>query len=326
VKIRRLLPRWLFLILQRARFRLRLVREFSADMSRYWSNSLPAHSNLGTARRSSKNFEAQMIMDYHSIEKGFAMPSPKRPFGARKAKQIDLGIPIGRKIGVSESVITDAASAQIALDAWNNGGSISDEVAPVAVRCDRGIVDADTFFVSRHSVRDFDDREVPENVLGRAVSLALQSPSVCNRQSWLIRFFKGDDVLRALAHQRGNAGFGQVVPVVALVTVDTRLFFGTGERNQPWIEGGIFSMSMVWALHALGLDTCMLNLSLGNKSVDQLRIEFDIPEHEVVIMMIAVGYGREGHRVARSPRRSRDSVDMSPTSSGETLTIANHGE
>ena len=310
--LRRCLPTWLVHILLHFRFQLRLIREFSLDLIRYWRHSLPVHSNLAFARRSSKNLEAQLIMDYHSIEKGMALPTPKRPYGRGKADQIGRAIPLGREIGVSESVISVAESAQAAVRTWNDDGSLSAEIAPVATGGNRGVADADVFFQSRHSVRDFSDREVSDEELAHAVRLALQSPSVCNRQSWLVRFFRGADVSRALSHQKGNTGFGHVVPAVALVTVDTRLFVGSGERNQPWIEGGIFSMSLVWALHALGLDSCMLNLSLDNKWVEALRKEFSIPEYESAIMMIAIGYGRDGHRVARSPRRLASMVDLSP--------------
>ncbi len=112
----------------------------------------------------------------------------------------------------------------------------------------------------------------------------------------------------ALSLQNGNSGFGSAVPTVALVTVDTQLFAGPGERNQGWIDGGLFSMSFVWALHGLGLDSCMLNLSLRNGRSDALRRTLDIPDYELPIMMIAIGYARPGHRVARSPRRPIDEI------------------
>ena len=131
---------------------------------------------------------------------------------------------------------------------------------------------------------------------------------MCNRQPWNVRFFRGEDALRALGHQNGNAGFGPDVPVVALVTTDLRLFAHTSERNQAWIEGGLFAMTLVWALHSLGVDSCMLNLSRRSTELDDMRNDLNVDEAEVPIMMIAVGYGRPGHRRARSPRRASTEV------------------
>lgn len=265
-------------------------------------NCLPGevrHASVGT-----KNLEGQLIKDYHRIEKGLALQAPKRPFGAAVAERIEANLLFGRDSGTNETVVTSAESAHKALEDWNSNGLISDAIAPLAKHePTRGLEDVDGFFRSRHSVRDFSAAEVDNKVLGHAVSLALQSPSVCNRQAWLIRFFRGADVPRILKYQNGNRGFTESIPVVGLVTVDTRLFAAPGERNQPWIEGGIFAMSLVWALHGLGLDSCMLNMSVCNDRSTALREEFGLDDSELVIMMVAIGYGRTGHRVARSPRR-----------------------
>ncbi|MBS4753334.1 nitroreductase family protein [Nocardioides sp. zg-ZUI104] len=151
---------------------------------------------------------------------------------------------------------------------WNRGGQVVDEVSPLRTPQERGVNDPERFFGTRHSVRDYDDRPVQEDLLMRAVELAINTPSACNRQAWHVRFFRGNDVVRVLRHQNGNSGFAENVPCVAVVTVDARLFAGAGERNQGWIEGGLFSMSLLyWALHSLGADGCMLNMSLTNEQV-----------------------------------------------------------
>lgn len=98
------------------------------------------------------------------------------------------------------------------------------------------------------------------------------------------------------------------VPVVAVVTVDSRLFTGTHERNQRWVDGALFAMSLVWALHGLGLSTCMLNWSMNNAASNRLRAAAGLPEHEDVVVLLALGYAATGCRVARSPRRDLDQV------------------
>ena len=55
---------------------------------------------------------------------------------------------------------------------------------------------------------------------------------------------------------QGNAGFGDRVPLVLVITSDLQTFFAPEERNQAWIDGGMFAMSLVHALHSLGLASC----------------------------------------------------------------------
>ncbi|WP_197415835.1 nitroreductase family protein [Mycobacterium sp. IS-1742] len=305
-RVKRALPERALLAMISVRYRMTLRSEFRTDRLRYGRHCLPGETS--GSRVEPRNLEAQLIKDYHRIEKGLALPEPKRPFGVAVTNRLEGNVRVGREAGTADLVLTSAETAQEALHHWNVHGHISDDVAPVVKAGDRGISNADRFFRSRHSVRDFESAEVPDDVLFNAVALALQSPSVCNRQAWLIRFYRDGDVSRVLRHQNGNRGFSHVVPVVGLITVDTRLFSAPGERNQPWIEGGIFSMSLVWALHALGLDSCMLNMSVPNRQSDALREEFGLADSELIIMMIAIGYARPGYRVARSPRRQLEEV------------------
>lgn len=307
--VKTVLPSSVIHKLMRMRSAVQLRREFSADRKRYARHSLPGEvSGSGVTGR---NLEAQLIKDYHRVEKALSLREPRRPFGESLATRIQANMEAARNQGVDIPVVSHAGSAQSGLVEWNRSGKRSDRLAPRASTTARGIHDPEGFFGSRHSVRDFDERHVEPEVLERALTMAVRSPSVCNRQAWLVRFLTGPEARTALAFQNGNAGFGESVPVVALVTVDARLFAAPGERNQPWIEGGIFSMSLVWALHALGLDSCMLNMSVSNNRAAALRQALSIPEGELVIMMIAAGYGREGHRVARSPRRTLDEVAVS---------------
>lgn len=284
--------------------RLEYAREFSLDCKRYLRNSAPDDGGASILLNG-RNLEAQLTKDYHRVEKGLALPEPKRPFGASVLNRLDMLIPVAEANGAVGTYVSYAQSARTALLEWNEGMAVSDDISPVRETTAAGIDDVRRFFSSRHSTRDFDDRAVSLADLIEAVEMAINTPSVCNRQAWLVRLqLDREDIVRSLAFQNGNTGFTENIPALAIVTVDSQLFAGSGERNQGWIEGGLFSMSLVWALHGMGIDSCMLNMSLPNRRTDALRRELGIPDNELVIMMIAIGYGKEGHRVARSPRRN----------------------
>jgi nitroreductase len=157
---------------------------------------------------------------------------------------------------------------------------------------------------ARHSVRNFEATPVEGDLIRNAVDLALRAPSVCNRQAWRVYALTSSDAIaRALTAQNGNSGFGHQLQMLLVVACDLTRFLTIGERNQGWIDGGMFSMMLVLALHSHGLGTCCLNLSLDCQQDMRLREVVPIADHESPVMMIAVGHMPESLSVAQSRRR-----------------------
>lgn len=156
----------------------------------------------------------------------------------------------------------------------------------------KGDFDFHNFAWSRSSVREFDSsRSVSHEDIMAVVDIARKTPSVCNRQTSRVHVFTEPDVVRqVLKYQRGNAGFGHQVPAVAIITSDISQFFSVDERNQMWVDGGMFAMSFVYGLHARGLGSCCLNWSISSKGDRSLRNTGFVPDHENIIMMVAFGY------------------------------------
>lgn len=286
--------------LRRTLQRIKTAREFRRDRRLYvrYAGSQEAEQ---PARLGRSHLEAQLTKDYHRVEKGLALREPRRPFGLDVIERLEHHA----RFAGGEAYGVFARDAISALREWNSGSDSRGLVAvqgEPALQLDPDLVAA--FFSSRRSVRDFDDARVPtREVLTQATELAIGTPSVCNRQAWRVTYLNGDGANEALALQNGNAGFRESVPWVAVVTVDTRLFAGPGERNQPWVDGGLFAMTLVWALHAVGVASCLLNWSMANEDSDRARKVVGVPDHEVIITFVAIGYPRDGHLVARSPRR-----------------------
>ncbi|RZU60822.1 nitroreductase family protein [Zhihengliuella halotolerans] len=285
------------------RERMMAITEFYADLRRFLRHSGPSDRVYDSS--GSRGHEAQAIKDYHRIEKGLSLREPRQPFGAEPSQRL-------RGILATPAVIAAipghvAAAAEEALDGleqWNNHGEIDSNLAPfVAEPVDGPSVD---FFLSRRSVRNFDpSRVVGQADITHAVEIAQSTPSVCNRQASRVHILTNPTKIRAaLKLQSGNAGFGDDITTLAIITVDTRLFTGVGERNQGWIDGGLFAMTFVWGLHSIGVDSCMLNWSKSNSLSKKLRVLSDIPNSEDIICTVALGYApTSSARAARSPRR-----------------------
>jgi nitroreductase len=305
------LPPTLRRVLIRSRELARIAREHLIDGVRHARWSAPTEGSFSSRIRG-KHLETQLTKDYHRVEKGLALAEPKRPFGAELLARMDTGIP-GAPVGPFSNY---AVTARQALREWNQNHTIDDAIAEPRKSVLWGPSEQptlDRLFESRRSVRHFAPEPVDESLLHHAIDLAANAPSVCNRQATRVHHISDPELAqRVLALQNGNRGFGHV-PTVLIVTTDLRLFAGASERNQRWIDGGLFAMTLVWALHAQGLATCMLNWSMNNSSTDRLRAVAGLEPWEDVITYIAVGNYPNEYRVARSPRRSRDEILISHT-------------
>lgn len=284
--------------------------EFIADARRYRRLSGVRDSAVDCSIRGD-NLEAQITKDYHRIEKGLALESPRRPFGASVRNRLESLLPLvddGDRVVPYVSYASDALSA---LDDWNNDGTLTGLASPERV-VRNPIFDSKVlgeYFESRRSVRNFSSVRVPsKSLIDQAIKIASNTPSVCNRQSGRLHLYSGRKLLEVINYQNGNAGFGENVPRLAVVTVKSGLFLGVSERNQRWIDGGLFAMTFVWALHGLGIASCMLNWSRNNSDSVRLRRAAGIPNDEDIVVMIAFGFPEDSHRVARSMRRPSESI------------------
>ena len=302
--LRRLFP-------EAARQEFVALRETLADGWRYQRASTSKDSWSRSVHAQDRH-EGRLTMDYHRIEKGLALPEPKRPFGlAVRERMVDLMANRPESTG-NAPYVEFSEDAIASLDGWNDNGDIDDRNSPLAG--DRPIElmseQALQFFHSRHSIRNFDGTKVPtDEELRQGVELARNTPSVCNRQAFRVHFYRDRAQIDAiLAIQNGATGFADSVTCVGVVTARRGMFIGPDERNQRWVDGGLFAMTLVWAFHAVGLATCMLNWALPGVSSAKLRKVADISEGEDIVVLIAIGHASEGARAARSEKREVDDL------------------
>lgn len=300
------------------------------DARRYWRWS---SAGLADADLDRTQLAALVTLNWHRLEKGLALPKPRPGFGQDAAARLVALLDLYLDRHGMDATAAAGVDTLAAWQAFNHPFGIQNKgVAQALARyarhprpsqspcggtvpVTRAAVDAarpadpEAFFATRHSVRQFTGQPVGRATLERAVALALHTPSVCNRQGWRVHAFTdAGQRARLLAHQNGNRGFGDRAGAVLAVTADLRHFTSVGERYQGWIDGGLFAMTLAWAFHALGLGCCMLNWSVTRETDRALRREAGIPEHESVIMLMAVGHLPEDFSVARSQRKPLDAV------------------
>ena len=108
----------------------------------------------------------------------------------------------------------------------------------------------EAFSSSRASVRHYSGANIPVEVLTKALDLARSTPSACNRQSWRTYVYTNKDrISRILELQGGSSGFGHLTNKLIVVVADINCFDHCVERHQAFIDGGMYCMNLLYALH-----------------------------------------------------------------------------
>lgn len=160
----------------------------------------------------------------------------------------------------------------------------------------------------RRSVRQFTKEKVREEDIARAVQIAMQSPSVCNRQGVRVHQFDDPALIKSLVDIQGGFAGYKMPPKLLLVSSDLDAMLFPEERNQPYVDGGLFMMSLLLGLTHVGLGSCSLNTAMGVKRDAEIRKIIDIPDSEVFISFVAVGHYDQDVLVPRSKRTGLDGV------------------
>ncbi len=267
----------------------------------------------------------QLAMQYHGLEKSMSYRNRKRDSGWSRAQTVlhlikiasnsgDIGyhdraaknvlkkfIDLPENKNTEKGILVKKELEKINFDSLDIHGTREYGIDEF----NKGILkNPEEFFFSRRSLREFSSEIVDEAVIKRAVTLAMKSPSVCNRQEWHVYHTSDSDLKeKALRYQAGNRGFGHKIPNLVIITTDLEAFFSGKEHYQHWIDGGIFSMSLIYALHSLGVASCCLNWSQSPKNDKLLRSLVDIKQNHTVIMLLAIGWPNIKNKVCASARR-----------------------
>lgn len=312
--------------------RARLFRDYLYDYVR-----MSRHSSAVCNGDNREKLRALIIMRYHGIEKGLSLPSPRPGFGREKVAELihmlndyvaQHGLDYVAHTAVNALIAYEQFSGEDSLkdlcseEELENLRSITTQAQGVSANFQAGALEVESrqltdesrlsfeaFCRTRYSVRQFSDKEVAPELIQNAVRTAQKTPSVCNRQSsrvWIVS--ESDKIEQILQIGGGARGFDDHVKCLLIVTSDLSCFQSPGERNQCWIDGGMFAMSLLYALHAEGLGSCCMNWSKSRHDDLRLRRVMGISDPESIILIIGVGHLPERFAVARSARKPLSEV------------------
>ena len=74
------------------------------------------------------------------------------------------------------------------------------------------------------------------------------------------------------------------------------------ELNLPYVDGGLYGMNLMLALHHCGLASIPLTMGLTASNLKKIKREMGVPENEVPVLLIGVGSYKDEFRAAVSYR------------------------
>ena len=286
-------------------------------------------SNFGNYKNNNiVALEAKIRRQMHIIEKGMSLSNPRIGFGQEKIKVLfeymDEYIKLG--YGDKSNIISQAVGTLKAYLAFFRPEGYTNEQLAQKIEtytvynenqeCGIKVLRLEElkkaqhgefpeFFLSRHSIRQFLEKEVELSVIKKAVAIAMNSPSACNRQSAKVYVYLEKEINDIIGQNllEGSGGFCQEVNKYLVITGDCMAFTDSYERNQCIIDASLFAMNLVLALHYYGVGSCLLQASERKKLNTKRHKLLDIPNNERIVLVIAIGYYKDEFRVAQSQRK-----------------------
>jgi nitroreductase len=310
---------------------LRIYRKFAtyseflrdgADYDKY---------NLDSAKRKGA-YAYQIMLLVHNIEKGMCMPNLRR-FGLEKVS--DLMTILGkydakRRNEFEYNLGLSALKAWVEFyedHGWNDEpmiktvkqfmGTFPNEFYDVGCEVFKNpsIVISNNsqaeqqMLLSRHSVRDYSEKEISDGDLQFALQHFAIAPTACNRQMCKVIQVKNHRIKGILHHAIvGLHGFNQDKLNYFIITYDMASLSYLEERYQGFLNSGLVAMNFVNGLHMRGIGSCFLQWSNKRSEDAKVRKELQLLDSERIAVVISAGYYKEEDIVPCSCRKPMENV------------------
>ncbi len=137
---------------------------------------------------------------------------------------------------------------------------------------------------NRRSIRRFEERPVPEELIKKIVEAGQWAPSACNRQAWKFIIVDSAEVKEQLMRET-TAYFVKKAPLLIFVVYSNRT--DNLEYKDHLLSGAMAAQNMQLAAYSLGLGACCVN-NLPIKS--RLRKILNVPRSYDPVAMLCIGY------------------------------------
>lgn len=167
----------------------------------------------------------------------------------------------------------------------------------------------ENFIQTRRSTRWFKQQSVCHEKIKKAVSIASQAPSACNRQPYEFFVVDQQPLLSKVSQLAiGGGGFASNIPCIIAVIGDYSCYEHERDRHVIYIDASLAAMQFMQALPTLGLASCPMNwpeLSVVDSKISRL---LKLPPYKKTIMLIAIGEPEEDGGIPYSQKKTAEQL------------------
>jgi nitroreductase len=157
----------------------------------------------------------------------------------------------------------------------------------------------------RRSVRWFEDRPVPRDLIDKALVVGRESPTACNRLPYeYLVFDERASVEKVASIPFGAGGYHHQIPTVVVVKANLDSYFSPRDRHAPYVDASLATMGFIYALETLGLASSVINWPDFEPLELKMAKTLGLQPYERVVCLVAVGYPRADGMVASSQKKS----------------------
>jgi nitroreductase len=161
--------------------------------------------------------------------------------------------------------------------------------------------------MQRRSVRWFEEREIPRELIDKALLLGRQAPTACNRLPYEFRVFDDPDMVRTVsAIPFGTAGYSHNIPAIAVVVGKLESYFSPRDRHAIYVDSSLAAMQFMLGLETLGLSSSVINWPDFEPLERKMQKTLGLDLTDRVVMLIAFGYAHPEGLVPFSQKKELD--------------------
>lgn len=304
------------------------LKTFPTQINNSWKFA-KYNARCHNSKDKNKNL-TEILMLTHALEKAFSLPNPKKQFGIQKAIQLKNRITdyIGR-YNWDESLSTPVSVLSQYVIYHENNNSLTSEIDSIKTQVQEMLDshsmkqcvmdlggtydltkeilqeaakgDFKSLSANRYAIRNFDGSPVNHKLIHEALDIAKKSPSACNRQAYRVHIYTGEKKNKLLRLQGGANSFYETADSVLLISADANRYY-LNEARLGYVDASLFAMTLIYAFSYLGIASIPLTLCIKQSVIKRINKEFDVPENEIPVLMIAIGNYPEHFSVAKSYR------------------------
>lgn len=161
--------------------------------------------------------------------------------------------------------------------------------------------------LQRRSVRWFEQKAVPRDLIDKALLVGRQAPTACNRLPYEFRVFDDPEMVRTVADLPfGTAGYAHNIPAIVVVIGKLESYFSPRDRHAIYVDSSLAAMSFMFGLESLGLSSSVINWPDFEPLEAKMQKALGLDVSDRVVMLIAVGYSHADGLVPFSQKKELD--------------------